>query len=164
MTLLMQIYAPLDEKVVGHGEAFHRMIFVFACKTGFCHQSSSPFVVWRCQLPKDNPFIEDIPEDDEDDDQIEEDESDFQINPPAYSNDDLDLHRRLSWISYRLPSLLKSLLNSLLISLLISLLNSLLTSLLISLLDLLSFDLSLDLSLDLYLELSLLISICQSLS
>lgn len=65
MVLLAQIYAPVDDDVVSHADAFHRMLYVFTCVHAKCvnvagaggHSVSSPnVVVLRCQLPRSNSF------------------------------------------------------------------------------------------------------------
>ncbi|KAJ3391176.1 60S ribosomal protein L3 [Entophlyctis sp. JEL0112] len=47
MSLLIQLYTPDDRIAV----AFHRMLYVFACKNGQCKS----FKCFRTQLPEDNP-------------------------------------------------------------------------------------------------------------
>ena len=52
--LLLQIYAPHSDKPA----IFHRSMFVFLCVNPACFKigSSRSFRVFRCQLPKDNPY------------------------------------------------------------------------------------------------------------
>ncbi|KAI8803179.1 programmed cell death protein 2 [Cladochytrium replicatum] len=52
MVLLIQIYTPDDE----NRDAFHRVIYFFACKNGECHKSDwkKSFAVFRSQLPEEN--------------------------------------------------------------------------------------------------------------
>lgn len=57
MVFLLQLYSPLDERE----DCFHRTLFVFMCRNGICFQpsnrdKSTPFRVYRSQLPKENPF------------------------------------------------------------------------------------------------------------
>ncbi|KAJ1905794.1 hypothetical protein IWQ60_012208 [Tieghemiomyces parasiticus] len=54
MPMLLQLYTPEDMPV----EAFHRTVYVFCCKNGDCHRSTSikSFRVYRTQLPEENPF------------------------------------------------------------------------------------------------------------
>ena len=63
-TFLLQIYAPLPETP----SAFHRTFFLFVCLNSSCHQRNDArgFRVFRCQLPKDNPFYDDNSESSED--------------------------------------------------------------------------------------------------
>ena len=60
MPLLVQIYAPLDDTVVGHAEAFHRMLYVFVCASAACVNriptpGATPLSVRavRCQVPRE---------------------------------------------------------------------------------------------------------------
>lgn len=60
MMLLVQAYA---EKEPVH--AYHRVIYVFTCRNGACHQASIetenaklPYRVFRCQLPQKNNYYE----------------------------------------------------------------------------------------------------------
>ncbi|KAJ1951764.1 hypothetical protein EC988_003924, partial [Linderina pennispora] len=66
MALLMQLYAPEDEPA----SAFHRMMYVFVCRTGSCHRApaSRCMRVYRAQLPEDNAVYEETGEDVDDDD------------------------------------------------------------------------------------------------
>jgi len=55
--LLLQVYFPLDDQPA----AFHRSVFVFACRDVQCHAgqnqtAEAPFVALRCQLARSNPF------------------------------------------------------------------------------------------------------------
>lgn len=85
MVLLLQIYAPLTEEdcetLADPESSFHRILYVFSCKNGLCHQPtttqetqtssdnkvevvpskvvngvSKAFVVIRAQLPEENDF------------------------------------------------------------------------------------------------------------
>ncbi|KAJ2815858.1 hypothetical protein IWW50_006689, partial [Coemansia erecta] len=52
MALLMQLSAPDDKP-----EAFHRMLYVFACRNGVCHKAGASrcMRVFRAQLPETSP-------------------------------------------------------------------------------------------------------------
>ncbi|CAH8639258.1 unnamed protein product [Heterobilharzia americana] len=54
MCFVLQIYSPLSEK----SDCFHRMLFLFMCRNGKCHHQadSTPFCVFRSQLPRDNCY------------------------------------------------------------------------------------------------------------
>lgn len=56
---LCQIYCPFNEKDTG----FHRTVFVFICLSKNCFQANSNqnFVVFRNQLPKENPYYPSYP-------------------------------------------------------------------------------------------------------
>ncbi|KAJ1937028.1 hypothetical protein FBU59_004874, partial [Linderina macrospora] len=58
MALLMQLYAPEDEPI----EAFHRMLYVFVCRTGSCHRASPSrcMRVFRAQLAEENTVYEEV--------------------------------------------------------------------------------------------------------
>ncbi|KAF9315703.1 Programmed cell death protein 2, partial [Podila minutissima] len=64
MTFLLQLYSPEDHPA----EAFHRVIYVFCCKTGACHKKSPKgcFKVVRSQLGQYNPYYTPVAEDHED--------------------------------------------------------------------------------------------------
>ena len=53
MTFIGQIYCPIDE----NPEAFHRMIYIYACLKGKCQASSEAVRVFRCQLPQANNYF-----------------------------------------------------------------------------------------------------------
>ncbi|ELR20373.1 MYND finger domain containing protein [Acanthamoeba castellanii str. Neff] len=55
------IYAPFKE----FDHTYHRVVYIFSCKNGSCHASLAhgSFKVFRCQLPKDNPYYESKSED-----------------------------------------------------------------------------------------------------
>jgi len=64
MIFLLQIYASLDEPA----SAFHRTLFVFLCPNAACYSTAGAvkcIKVFRCQLPRNNPFygFDPIPED-----------------------------------------------------------------------------------------------------
>ncbi|KAG0303547.1 Programmed cell death protein 2, partial [Dissophora globulifera] len=63
MTFLLQLYSPEDHPL----EAFHRVIYVFCCKTGACHKKSprGSFKVVRSQLGQYNPYYSPVSKDDE---------------------------------------------------------------------------------------------------
>lgn len=52
--LLLQVYAPLEEKP----SCFHRTLFLFVCRDPACSKTddSSNFLAFRSQLPRTNPF------------------------------------------------------------------------------------------------------------
>jgi hypothetical protein len=58
--LLLQVYAPVDSEDVGHGDAFHRALYVFYCGRGSCSGAGAAGAArgvaraWRSQLPRDN--------------------------------------------------------------------------------------------------------------
>ncbi|XP_023234158.1 programmed cell death protein 2-like [Centruroides sculpturatus] len=54
LVFLLQIYAPFEE----NPNTFHRSIFIFVCKDPRCCKSNENknFVVFRCQLPRDNQY------------------------------------------------------------------------------------------------------------
>ncbi|EME32227.1 Programmed cell death protein 2 [Galdieria sulphuraria] len=56
LEFLLQIYAPLDREIVGHEEAFHRMLYVFFCVNPDCLKKNDFCKVFRSQLPAENPF------------------------------------------------------------------------------------------------------------
>ena len=60
-SFLLQIYAPLPDTP----GAFHRTFFLFMCLNPSCHQHNDGcgFRVFRCQLPKKNPFYDENSED-----------------------------------------------------------------------------------------------------
>ncbi|KAJ1833908.1 hypothetical protein LPJ63_002366 [Coemansia sp. RSA 2711] len=64
MALLLQLSAPEDE-----ARAFHRMLYVFVCRTGACHTTSARrcMRVLRAQLPEDNAVYEEREQGDGDD-------------------------------------------------------------------------------------------------
>ncbi|KAF9568881.1 Programmed cell death protein 2 [Mortierella alpina] len=64
MTFLLQLYSPEDHPA----EAFHRVIYVFCCKSGSCHQKNPQgcFKVVRSQLGQYNPYYTPVSKDDED--------------------------------------------------------------------------------------------------
>ncbi|KAJ2740533.1 hypothetical protein GGI20_005756 [Coemansia sp. BCRC 34301] len=70
MVLLMQLYAPEDEPA----EAFHRMLYVFICRSGSCHKASARrcMRVVRSQLPENSAIYTsqetDVAGDDDDED------------------------------------------------------------------------------------------------
>jgi pre-rRNA-processing protein TSR4 len=92
MNLLMQIYAPIDEKInddenekmdiqskrekkrMLNERAFHRSLYVFCCRNGKCLEkssedgSSSGLCVLRCQMSQKNEFYDENPMDSDDDD------------------------------------------------------------------------------------------------
>jgi len=63
--LLAQLYSPLDAADVGHGAAFHRMLYVFACMDGRCvnrggsalpaRPGAPAVIVLRAPPPRHNP-------------------------------------------------------------------------------------------------------------
>ncbi|KAG0261457.1 Programmed cell death protein 2 [Actinomortierella ambigua] len=63
MAFLLQLYSPEDHPA----EAFHRMIYVFCCKTGTCHRlaPSDSFKVFRSQLGRFNPYYSPTANDDD---------------------------------------------------------------------------------------------------
>ncbi|KAJ1647713.1 hypothetical protein IWQ61_010065 [Dispira simplex] len=87
MPLLLQLYTPEDKPK----EAFHRMLYIFCCKNGQCHQKNwkNSFKVYRSQMPENNPYytaerIETDPEDNSSDVdilEIAEDEIRWERNP-----------------------------------------------------------------------------------
>ncbi|KAG0198655.1 Programmed cell death protein 2 [Mortierella sp. GBA30] len=64
MTFLLQLYSPEDHPA----EAFHRVIYVFCCRSGACHQKNPQgcFKVVRSQLGQYNPYYTPVSKDDED--------------------------------------------------------------------------------------------------
>ena len=56
LLLLLQLYAPVDAPAVEHAGAFHRMLYVFACRRARCvNRAHAPsVVVLRAQLPRDS--------------------------------------------------------------------------------------------------------------
>eukprot|EP01129_Flabellula_baltica_P009231 TRINITY_DN3739_c0_g1_i1.p1 TRINITY_DN3739_c0_g1~~TRINITY_DN3739_c0_g1_i1.p1 ORF type:complete len:373 (+),score=64.90 TRINITY_DN3739_c0_g1_i1:66-1121(+) len=62
LSFIMQIYCPLNE----FDSAYHRVLYVFGCRNGYCymHRENS-CVVFRAQLPKENPYVADNSEDSE---------------------------------------------------------------------------------------------------
>ncbi|KAM6950239.1 programmed cell death protein 2 [Lycodopsis pacificus] len=54
MAFLLQVYAPIS----GQDRSFHRMLFLFCCKTRECYtcNDSRCVKVFRCQLPRRNEF------------------------------------------------------------------------------------------------------------
>lgn len=48
-----QIYCPID----GNAEAFHRMLYVYACLKTKCKDSTEAVRVFRCQLPIENSYF-----------------------------------------------------------------------------------------------------------
>lgn len=52
LTFICQIYCPVDEKP----EAFHRMLYIYACLKGKCKDSTEAVRVFRCQLPQENRY------------------------------------------------------------------------------------------------------------
>ncbi|KAG0226877.1 Programmed cell death protein 2 [Actinomortierella wolfii] len=63
MAFLLQLYSPEDHPA----EAFHRMIYVFCCKTGTCHKlaPNDSFKVFRSQLGRFNPYYSPTANDDD---------------------------------------------------------------------------------------------------
>ncbi|VDM17948.1 unnamed protein product [Hydatigera taeniaeformis] len=62
MVFLLQLYSPIDDRM----DCFHRMLFVFMCKSGSCFLPQNgvkprPFRVFRSQLPKENPYYSSEP-------------------------------------------------------------------------------------------------------
>ncbi|KAJ0398039.1 hypothetical protein ATCC90586_005238 [Pythium insidiosum] len=51
LSFLLQIYCPLDDQP----DAFHRSLYVFCCREAGCAKQSQARV-FRCQLPRENPF------------------------------------------------------------------------------------------------------------
>lgn len=56
LEFLLQIYAPLDSEIIGHDEAFHRMLYVFYCVNPACTKEKEYCSVLRSQLSAENPF------------------------------------------------------------------------------------------------------------
>lgn len=53
---LLQVYAPIEEDVVGHDQAFHRVLYVSVCQNSACLSDFKGVSVIRAQLPRRNPF------------------------------------------------------------------------------------------------------------
>lgn len=53
---LLQVYAPIEEDVVGHSQAFHRTLYVSVCRNSACLSGCKGVSVIRAQLPRCNPF------------------------------------------------------------------------------------------------------------
>eukprot|EP00178_Gracilaria_changii_P023450 TRINITY_DN70949_c0_g1_i1.p1 TRINITY_DN70949_c0_g1~~TRINITY_DN70949_c0_g1_i1.p1 ORF type:complete len:403 (+),score=63.95 TRINITY_DN70949_c0_g1_i1:97-1209(+) len=53
---LLQIYAPLEEDVVGHENAFHRVLTLAICNNATCARSERCVSVLRAQLARQNDF------------------------------------------------------------------------------------------------------------
>lgn len=53
---LLQLYAPLETDVIGHEDAFHRMIYVAICSNGGCQKRNTCVSVLRAQLPRRNDY------------------------------------------------------------------------------------------------------------
>lgn len=51
---LCQVYAPIETR----NDCFHRTVFIFMCQNSDCHSTndSSPFIVYRSQLKRENQF------------------------------------------------------------------------------------------------------------
>ena len=65
MMFLLQLNSPLDDV---NPDAYYRTLYVFCCK------SCIKFRAFRCQLPKENPYYLEEPNEGEDDDDDEEEE------------------------------------------------------------------------------------------
>lgn len=75
MALVLQVYSPLDDDE-GEGKhaggtksnkAFHRSLYLFACRHGECIAKGKGLRVLRCQLPQHNDFYPASADEDDDD-------------------------------------------------------------------------------------------------
>ncbi len=55
MKFLIQLYSPLPASAA-HADAFHRAIFVFCCSDQSCFMTNNSVLVYRNQLPRNNPY------------------------------------------------------------------------------------------------------------
>ena len=60
LSFVCQLYAPADDI---HPDAFHRTLYIFGCPNIQCaHSTTGSIRVFRTQLPRNNPFFPDHPE------------------------------------------------------------------------------------------------------
>ncbi|KAF9582349.1 Programmed cell death protein 2 [Lunasporangiospora selenospora] len=90
MSFLLQLYSPEDHPE----EAFHRVVYVFCCKSGACHKKSSKgcFKVVRSQLPQYNPYYSPVSKDAEDAEDAEEMNKGWEPKPASEHE-----HQTLHW-------------------------------------------------------------------